>query len=353
MANCDHRMRQSTHLPIPQPAFARARVIAVAALTLCTGAASAQQSYRVRRAENFRKDAVPNAVLLASVPEGTVLQGGEIRGGWVAITLEGWIWAQSIAEENREGHDRVVRAPGGENLRATPNGEVIARLSNGCLLNAQEEQRGWVRVRRSGWMWARSLERVDAITTEAEASESTGVASASATPPGLDRAVTAQEAPLHGRPDGPQTGTLAQDAPVRVLARSGEWVRVQTEGWVRESDLKVAAPGVLVGVSAAEVRSRPKEFEGQLVQWTLQYISLQEADELRRDIPTGRKYLLARGPLPEAGFVYVVVTDEQVAQVERLPPLAQLLIIGRVRVGRSSYLGNPILDLVDLAVREG
>lgn len=343
-------MTQSTPLPIRQPASVRVLAIVVAAVALSSGAASAQQPYRVRRAENFRKDAAPNAVLLATVPEGTVLQGGEIRSGWVAVTLEGWIWAQSTAEENREGHNRVVTARGGENLRAAPNGEVIARLSNGCLLNAEDEQRGWVRVRRSGWMWARSLERLD---DQAGASGSSSAASESHARPGLDRAVTAQEAAMHGSPDGPPIGTLAQDAPVRIVARSGEWVRVQTEGWVREGDLKLAAPGVLVGVSAAEVRSRPREFQGQLVQWTVQYISIQEADELRKDIPAGKKYLLARGPLPEAGFVYIIVTDEQVVQLERLPPLAQLVIIGRVRVGRSSYLGNPILELVDLAAREG
>jgi hypothetical protein len=46
------------------------------------------------------------------------------------------------------------------------------------------------------------------------------------------------------------------------------------------------------------------------------------------------------------------VSDEQVAELERLPPLAELVIIGRIRVGRSRYLGNPILELVEMAVRE-
>jgi hypothetical protein len=128
-------------------------------------------------------------------------------------------------------------------------------------------------------------------------------------------------------------------------------VRVQTEGWVRESDLKPSSPGVLVGVSGAEVRSNPREFEGALLQWVVQYIAIQSADELRREIPEGQRYVLARGPLPEAGFVYIVLDDVQLTEIERLDPLTELVIIGRVRTARSQYLGNPVLDLVDLAVR--
>jgi len=152
--------------------------------------------------------------------------------------------------------------------------------------------------------------------------------------------------------DGEERGRLTAETPVRILARSGEWVRVQTEGWVRETDLQPAAAGVLVGVSGAEVRARPEEFEGRLVQWVVQFIGVQLADELRPEIPPGLRYMLARGPLPETGFVYVVLTDEQRAAMERLSPLTDLLIIGRIRTGRSRYLGNPVLTLVDFTVRE-
>lgn len=84
-----------------------------------------------------------------------------------------------------------------------------------------------------------------------------------------------------------------------------------------------------------------------MLQWTVQYVALQEADELRSEIPLGQPYMLARGPLPEAGFVYVVLSQEQRAQVERLSLLANLMIVGRVRTARSRFLNNPILDLVD------
>jgi hypothetical protein len=62
--------------------------------------------------------------------------------------------------------------------------------------------------------------------------------------------------------------------------------------------------------------------------------------------------MLARGPLPEAGFVYVILTPEQVAQIERTPPLSELVIVGRIRTARSHYLGNPVLELVEAALRQ-
>ncbi len=62
--------------------------------------------------------------------------------------------------------------------------------------------------------------------------------------------------------------------------------------------------------------------------------------------------MLARGPVPEAGFVYVLLADDQVDEVERLQPLAELLTLVRVRVGRDRYLGNPVVELVEMVLRK-
>ncbi len=62
--------------------------------------------------------------------------------------------------------------------------------------------------------------------------------------------------------------------------------------------------------------------------------------------------MLARGPLPEVGSVYVVIDAEQREALERLSPLARLVILARVRVGRSHYLGNPVVELIEMSVRE-
>jgi hypothetical protein len=326
-------------------------------LTLGSGIVplAAQQDYRVLRTENFRREPSGRATQLATVNAGVALTGDSVAGRWVRVTLEGWVWAQSLESTSTPGFDLAVAAGSGENIRAAPNGRILGRLASGCLLQELDRRPGWVRVRRRAWMFAGSLERPAAV-------ESAPVAPAparSAPPPaegsdapGLDRAVMSDSAELRRTPDGEPTGFLAPDASVRVLARSGEWVRVQTEGWVRESDLRPAAPGVLAGVSGAEVRSRPREFEGALLEWVVQFIAIQRADELRREIPEGQRYVLARGPLPESGFVYIVVDDAQLERFERLDPLEELVIIGRVRTARSQYLGNPVLDLVDVAERE-
>ena len=160
------------------------------------------------------------------------------------------------------------------------------------------------------------------------------------------RLESARRTVLYRAPEGPPAGTLAPSAPLRVLGRSGEWTRVELDGWVRTADLQAAPPGVLVGLSAAELRTEPQRYAGQVLRWTMQFISLQKADELRPDIPTGATYFLARGPLPERGFVYVIVPEAKHAALETVNPLATLQVTARVRTGRSRFLGNPVLDLV-------
>jgi hypothetical protein len=158
----------------------------------------------------------------------------------------------------------------------------------------------------------------------------------------------ARQTTVYRAPEGPAAGTLAPETPLRVLSRTGEWTRVQLEGWVKSSDLQDAPPGVLVGVSAAELRADPERYAGQTLRWTLQFIATQQADDLRPDLPPGSTYLLARGPLPEHGFVYVVVPEAHRASIETLTPLAVIRVTARVRVARSRFLGNPVVDLMSL-----
>jgi hypothetical protein len=153
---------------------------------------------------------------------------------------------------------------------------------------------------------------------------------------------------LYRAPDGPEAGTLTADTPVRVLSRNGEWTRVQFEGWVKGGDLQAAPAGVQVGVTAAELRAEPQRYAGQVLRWNLEFIAIQKADELRPDIPSGASYVLARGPLPERGFVYVVVPDTKLPAFRALTPLVTMTITARVRNGRSRYLGNPVVDLISL-----
>ena len=168
------------------------------------------------------------------------------------------------------------------------------------------------------------------------------------TPIDSTRAQPVRITTLYRAPDGPEAGTVTTDTPLRVLSRNGEWTRVQFEGWVKGGDLQAAPAGVQVGVTAAELRAEPQRYAGQVLRWNLEFIAIQKADELRPDIPTGATYVLARGPLPERGFVYVVVPDTKLPAFRALTPLVTMTITARVRNGRSRYLGNPVVDLIAL-----
>jgi hypothetical protein len=310
---------------------------------------------------------------LARLARGAVLMGGDTQGDWQGVTLEGWIFATSVAATSRSGYDlQVTRAPE-ENLRSAPAGALIARLTEGFLLNrvAEGSSDRWVHVTRAGWIEKSDLEAVVQVASSRSAAPADPdtararpaptrrpPASSDTAPPATpgsasapvdpSRVESARRTVLYRAPEGQPAGTLAPSAPLRVLGKSGDWTRVALEGWVKSADLEIAPPGVLVGITAAELRTDPQRYAGQVLRWTLQFISAQQADELRPEMPNGASYFLARGPLPERGFVYVVVPDAKRAQLEALAPLATVQVTARVRTGRTRFLGNPVLDLISL-----
>lgn len=314
-------------------------------MLLPSGSLVAQVRYRVTSDDAWFCQQAEGKRLMA-VAQGVELLGGDATaaGDWQEVTLDGWIYGPSVGPSARAGFDiAVIRAPE-ENLRAAPSGAVIAKLPQGFGLSRVGDDGKWVHVRRSGWMPRASLEPVTP-GGPAGVSDSGSAALDTAT-----RLQPARRTVVYRAPDGPVAGTIAQSTPLRVLSRSGDWARVELQGWVKAGDLETAPAGVLVGVSAAEVRADPQRYVGQTLRWTLQYLSQAQADELRPEMPAGTTYLLTRGPLPERGFVYVVVPDAKKALVERLAPLTVIAVTANVRAGRSRYLGNPVVDLVSLEV---
>jgi hypothetical protein len=154
-------------------------------------------------------------------------------------------------------------------------------------------------------------------------------------------------------PEGAELATLQPGASGQVIGRNGEWVQVQVQGWVREADLSEPASAALPGVTVAQVRANPGKYVGQLLDWRLQFISIQTADELRPEIPNGAKYLLTRGPLPEPGFVYVIVTGQQLPTFEAASPLQEFTVRGRLRAAQTRYLPTPVLELVQVMDSKG
>jgi hypothetical protein len=118
------------------------------------------------------------------------------------------------------------------------------------------------------------------------------------------------------------------------------------EGWVRDIDLQAASGGALTGVTAAEVRAEPARYVGRTVDWRLQLIAVQTADELRTEMPRGQRYLLTRGPLPEPGFVYVTVSEAQAAEFRSLPALEELMLRVNIKAARTKFLTTPVVEFV-------
>jgi len=297
---------------------------------------------------------------IARLAAGSIVTAGATRNDWMQVTLEGWIFGTSVGPSDRPDFDLLVTHSPNENLRAAPAGPLIAELAQGFgLKRAGADSAGkggrWVHVRRDGWVQRSALVPVPDIV--ATRTVDTSTAANTAAPDGRSsdttrvdssRAQPMRVTTLYRAPDGPEAGTISVDTPVRVLSRNGEWTRVQYEGWVKGEDLQVAPAGVMLGVTAAELRAEPQRYVGQVLRWRLEFIALQKADEMRPDIPSGASYALARGPLPERGFVYVVVPDNRLAAFRALTPLVEMQITVRVRNGRSRYLGNPVVDLVSL-----
>ena len=341
------------------------QIVRALPVVLCLASpALAQGRYRVTNdGEWFYQE--PSGRRLARLARGAIVGGGVTRGDWMQITLEGWIFATSVGPSPRPEFDLAVTRAPEENLRSSAGGALVAKLAEGFGLKRVGQDDRWVHVTRDGWVSTSALAVVpDVNVTRSAASPDTvanqggltpgrspgGVADTTAPPaaPPSSRAQPARPTTLYRAPDGPEAGTVSAETPLRVLWRTGEWARVQIEGWVRAAELQAAPPGVQVGVSAAELRAEPQRYAGQVLKWTLQYIAVQKADDLRPDIPAGATYVLARGPLPERGFVYVIIPDGRLASIQALAPLATIQVTARVRQGRSRYLGNPVVDLISL-----
>jgi hypothetical protein len=155
---------------------------------------------------------------------------------------------------------------------------------------------------------------------------------------------------LHRNADGEGIAEIRGAAEVVVGASDRDWVPVRLEGWVRSSDL-AGSPPPPPAITAAQVRDQPERFVGDTVAWRLQFLAHQRADELRPEMPPGQPYLLTRGPLPETGFVYVMVSRAQASGFAGLEPLDLLEATVVIRAGRTRYLATPVVELVRVTGR--
>jgi hypothetical protein len=335
--------------------------VIVACLALSAPAA-AQEDTALTAPASLHKE--PDGVPLVTLPAGAPVEAGRTRGSWNEATVEGWIYTNSTERTRRDGYDLVVTTDAGENLRRSPNGPLLGRVREGTLLERVAQKGKWTRVRRNGWIPKQAL-RTPAAEQGATAQQpavprsrrtpgATAVGAAAAAPDpaqpagGPDRVQTAHETALGATPAGGTLGTLQAGTPARIVARSGDLVKVQVEGWIPADAVAVSDSAALVGVSAAEVRAEPARFVGQTLEWRLQVIAVKTADELRSEMPPGQPYLLTRGPLPEPGFVYVIIPSAQAAAFQALPPLQEVVLRVAIRAARTRFLTTPVAELVSV-----
>jgi hypothetical protein len=353
------------HAPQSSPALSRLPASLTLLCVVFAGVSLplAAQQRRTIAAVTLHKD--PGGTRLARLPDPAPLATARKRAGWTEVVLDGWVSSRLLAPDRREGFDLAVRGDD-VRLRRAPNGDEVALLAKGMLVDRVQARSGWTRVRRSVWvpdaavraavseLTARAAERPPARRTGAPTDsaaayrpmeQAQGAAPPGTATPEAVRVETARLTPVYTAPDGSQSGTLQPGTSARVVNRAGEWVRIQTEAWVREADLKPATGDAMAGVTAAEVRANPSRYVGQVLEWRVQYVSTAVADELRPEMPPGQPYVLARGPLPEPGFVYMMVSPEELARIRALPALTELTVRVAVRAARTRFLATPVVEL--------
>jgi hypothetical protein len=300
-------------------------------LVLFATAVAGQTPVRLTQEARFTKG--PAALVLGTLLPGAEVTPGRTQGSAVEVQIEGWVPSASLTARKRENFDVSLTKRPNEELRAAPDGAVTGRVSPNVGFITVETRGSWTRVRRAVWIDQQAIQPTAPISAAAS---------------GPDRAEVRFKVPLAVVAAGAAIGSVDSGAGVRILTRSGGWTRVQVEAWIPDSALRSTDNRILVGLSQAEVRANPARYIGQMVEWRLQFVAIQRADELRPEIPQGMPYLLTRGPLPEPGFVYVVVPSAMVRQFEAVTALKELTVRGTIRSASTKYLPTPVLDLVEV-----
>jgi hypothetical protein len=328
-------------------------VLLWAAVAFATAPLAAQANARATLSTDAEVQKEPNGTVLGRLAKGNGVVPGTVRGNWVEVRFAGWLASTAVRADRRDGYDLAVALAAGTTLRTTPGGgNVVGTIRAGVLFKQLERRGEWVRVERTAWL----LTSATAPTTAAKPAAATPPVAAPpvaapTTPPtntsssDSSRATTVSGgATLASAPSGPPLATLEVPVTATVLERREGWAKVQVEGWVRETNL--GEGGRSGGPSAADLRANPDRFVGETVEWTMQVLAIQTADELRPELPPGQPYVLARGPLPETGFIYLVVSREEAAKFRAMEPLAKVRIRATIRAGRSRFLPTPVLTFV-------
>jgi hypothetical protein len=374
-------------------------LLLVGASLACAAAAPAQAPSRGERVT------VRSGTALRATPGGEVIGVSSrdltgpvelVQGSFVRLTVDGHVPLSALrftADRSRG----EVEAASGVTLRASASasGGAVAELRRGTYVFPMRagasfpvgRPTAFVQARRALWVDVSRLTgravaaapatpapgaAASAATTpvaapSAAASAATtpvaapsAAASAATTPVAAPSAAASSVAPagplletrapatLRTGPGGEVLASVPGGVAVASLARQDGWVRVRLEGWMPDTAVDAVGTRAAGALSAADLRADPTGTVGRVVRWTVEALSMQTADALRRGLTVGERYLLARGPGAERAVLYLALPDSLVPAAQALPPLATLSITARVRTGRSQPSGVPILDVLEL-----
>ncbi len=137
----------------------RSLSLLLAAALPAAAPAAAQQARATRDAE---VRAVPEGNVIATVQEGTTWRTGGARAGSTLVTLEGWITATGIGA--RRDSFPATTAGGTIRLRAEPStsARILGVFQSGAGIRIIERKGDWARVQRDGWVLNSALANVAA-----------------------------------------------------------------------------------------------------------------------------------------------------------------------------------------------
>ena len=325
-------------------------------LVLVAPIVTAQQARLVRDAA---VRATPDGNIVATLSAGTTWRTGPARAGFTQITIEAWIDGSRFAGR-RESFPESIGGTSTLRIRAEPslNGRILGVFEPGAGVRVLERNGSWARITRDAWILTGAIAAATPTPAPTPATPATAPepVRADSEPPatrpsrsGDLRAL--QSAELSRAPGAEAVGRIEAGAVVEPVSRDRGWVRVRLEAWIPESLMVPTDTAFRDLVTAADLRLDPGAYRGRTVRWVVQVVGLQAADPLRRDLEPEEPYLLAMGPKGESAVLYLAVPPSLLTQAKSIAPMAEMLITARVRTGRSTPTGAPVLDLLTLTKR--
>lgn len=246
---------------------------------------------RVPRDAELR--AGPNGNVVATVVGGTSWRTGVAREGWTLVTLEGWIAASRLAGR-RDSFPESIGGTSTLRIRAEPslNGRILGEFQPLAGLHVLERRGTWARIRRDAWVQTSALATATTATTATAPRQASGT-----TPPPRPAAGASAPAP---RAAAEAPATAAARSPLRADATVA--LRTAPGG----EELGRVEPGTVVEPIARErgwVRVRVDAWvpESLFVPADTTYAHGLSAADLRLD-PTGHRGRIVRWPVQVVGL---------------------------------------------------